>query len=154
MTSNLKAWTLGFIFGILGIIVSAFVFIFVALKTGYILGLITVLCGALAGGAFGIGYRIGKGKLYSKAQVTTFEHILFFFGLFGLLAAYFGPYLLFDLDFSAYLSLIDFNLQDFAFILAGAIGGYYAGKFFLPSLVASDLHHALAEQEHENRRRR
>jgi len=144
---NSKAWTLAIIFGIIGIILSAVILILIMLKTGYIIGIVTVLGGALSGGAAGLGYKLGNGNLKDKSEVQTFLWILTGFGFLGVLAAYIGPYFVFfspNLGFSLYISLIGFDYKDVLFLIIGALGGRWAGERIARSIIISNLRPEIA----------
>ena len=141
MGTNSKAWLAGSVLGVLGIIMSAGVFIFITLKTERIFGIVAVLCGALSGGAVGLGYKVAKGELTSKSQVTSFLWVLTFFGLLGVLTAYFGPYILFlgDLSFGEYISFIELDIKDAFFIFIGAYGGRWVGEAIARSIILKGM---------------
>jgi len=139
--NNAKAWALGLILGFFGIIISASLFVYIVLKTEVIFGILAVACGAISGGAVGLGYRLGKGTFKAKKDVTIFLWVLTLFGLLGMLAAYFGPYFLFmnGLSFSLYFTLIEFGLMDAVFILIGALGGRWAGTRFAQAIILKEV---------------
>ena len=151
MADNTKAWTLGVILGIIGVILSAGVLIYITLKTERIFGIVTIISGIISGGAVGLGYKLGKGNLTSKSQVQMFLWILTFFGLLGVSAAYFGPYILFaanGISFLDYISLIGFGFMDIIFILIGAYGGRYAGESLARSIILDELRHEQIKKKH------
>ncbi len=139
---NSRAWILATVFGIAGILLSAILFVFITWKTGYILGLVAIICGAISGGAAGLGFKLAQGKIATKEGVMVFIWSLAFFGLMGMLAAYFGPYLLFaskGISFTTYLSLISFDAKDIVFIMIGSFGGRWAGSRIARSIIITQL---------------
>ena len=94
MSDNSKAWILGSFLGLIGIVLAAVLFVFITLKTGHIFGIAAILCGAIAGGAVGFGYKMGGGRIGSKSEAQLFLWVLTGFGFLGVLAAYFGQYIL------------------------------------------------------------
>ena len=143
------AWILGILFGLFGILISAGLFAFIALETGMIFGMVAILCGGISGGAVGLGYKIGKGKLKSKKEVNTFLSVITLFGLFGIIIAYLGPYWVFAsklLSFSMYMSLIDFNLMDLMFMFIGAYGGRWVGARIARSILLNEAYRQYMEK--------
>lgn len=128
---NSKAYITGIVLGIIAAIISVGIFIVFTVKSGIIFGLAAVLVGVVSGGAVGLGYRLGKGKITNDSEAAKFLWTLTLFGLLGMLIAYFGPYLYFatgGLNISMYLTLIGFDWMDILFIAIGAYGGRWAGK--------------------------
>ncbi|MBT5023098.1 hypothetical protein HOK51_08090 [Candidatus Woesearchaeota archaeon] len=139
----------GLLFGLIGIIISAIIFVVVAVKTDTIFGIVAILCGAISGGAFGLGYKIGKGTFKKEACVKNFLLFATAFGLVGVLAAYLAPSIWFamhGIPLSFYLSLIEFDFMDALFIAIGAYGGRWAGKK-VANMIIVDLQtqHAVAQ---------
>lgn len=140
---NAKAWTLATIFGSVGVVISAAIFFIIMYLTNMILGIVAIGCGMLSGGAAGLGYRLGKGNFHSKREMVIFLWMMTLFGLLGVTAGYFTPYLLLIVlsgelpSLSGYISLL--TAKSFLFIVIGAYGGRWSGKKIGWSIVQSDI---------------
>ena len=120
------AYILGTIIGLIGAAIAAGILIWITIKTGMVFGIATIILGAIAGGAFAIGYRIGGGE---PSGVSVLVAALM--GLIAIGAAYFGPGIWLSsngLDINTYLELIEFGILDVVFIVIGALGGRAAGR--------------------------
>ena len=130
-SNNNKAWVMGVILGILGVIVSSGIYIYIAWTTERIFGIVAILCGLIGGGAAGLGFRLGRGQISSADSAKKFLAVTTIFGFLGVAGAYIGPYLIFGwigLPFSAYMELIEFDIMDVLFIVFGTFAGRGAGK--------------------------
>ena len=119
---------------------------------GKILGIVAILCGGISGGAVGLGYKLGQGKIDSKKEANTFLWILTLFGLFGVLVGYLGPYLIFaskGFSFSMYFSLIGFDFISLLFIIIGAYGGRWAGSHIARSIILKEAYKEAIEHVKE-----
>jgi hypothetical protein len=133
MAENVKnnnlSWILGITFGLVGALVSAAIYVYIAYKIHIIFSLVAILCGIIAGGAMALGFMLGKGKLTQK-NVSLYLWATTILGAIGVLAAYFLPYVIYFrfLSLSFYLTLIKFGFLDVLFIVFGAFGGRWAGQ--------------------------
>jgi hypothetical protein len=129
-TKNALAWVAGLLVGMVGIAISAAIFVIIAMNTGYIYGAVAILCGALSGGIVGITYKLAKGKILNPTQAKIFLWVLTVFGLLGVLAAYVSPYIIYPVDgggFIGYVKFMEFDIKDVLFIVIGAYGGRLVG---------------------------
>ena len=138
-----KTWLFGIILGIIGIVVGGGIFIAITLKTGMIIGFAAILVGAIAGGGFGLGYKLGNGKFKDKPDVQRFLAVATIFGLLGMFAAYFGPYIFLfapkGINLALYLSAVGFGIRDILFIAIGAFGGRWAGKSLAKLIIMKQI---------------
>jgi hypothetical protein len=129
MRNNMIAWSAGILSGLVSVAISAFIFVLIAIKTGYIFGFVSILCGVISGGIVGLIYKLANGRISNRKEARIFLFVLTIFGLLGVLAAYALPFFLFNTEsFIEYLSIIDFDLKDVLFIVIGAFGGRWVGK--------------------------
>ena len=152
MENNQSAWLTAIIAGIIGIAISSAIFVFIATKTGSIYGAVAILCGAISGGAVGLGYKLAKGKFKTASDVKIFTWVLALFGLLGVMNAYLAPYVFIAkaaIPLSMYFSLMQFGFMDALFILIGAYGGRWAGSFMAKSIIISQFKQHIEKAQKE-----
>jgi hypothetical protein len=128
--SKTTQWLFAIILGVIGVLVSAGIFVYVAYATERIFGLVAVACGFISGGAASLGFMLGGGSFRIKSDVDAYLWMSTIFGLLGVLSAYFLPYLILfsAMPMATYLNLISFGILDVVFIAIGAYGGKWAGQ--------------------------
>lgn len=146
---NSRAWILGVFFGIIGVIVCSAILIAMAYYLNMIHGIAAIFCGAISGGAVGLGYKIGHGRLRTKYQVSGFLLVATLFGFLGVVGAYYGPYLLFigTLPIGLYTDLMGIGAMSFIMMAIGAYGGRWAGKTLARSIILNDPKVQAAHEE-------
>ncbi len=118
----------GILFGVGGILLSSIILYAIVSKLENIWGWFTIISGMISGGAFGLGYGAGKGKV-NEQNKNTFMYLCIFFGFFGVIMFYLIPFILYNLNFNDYLEFMNIGFLDIIFILLGAYGGELAGKW-------------------------
>ncbi|MEK7619574.1 MAG: hypothetical protein AAB416_05080 [Patescibacteria group bacterium] len=123
-------WILAIVFGVLGALLSAGLFLVLLLMTGSVFGILVAAFGVLAGLATAVGFKLGKGSLATSREVTLFLSLVTIFGFLGVAAGYgvLMGFAWFGGDITPWSVLEPLDLL-FAFL--GALGGRWAGEKFL-----------------------
>ncbi|MBU0760156.1 MAG: hypothetical protein KJ600_04215 [Nanoarchaeota archaeon] len=103
-----------------------------------IYGLVVMLCGAIAGGSYGLGLKISRTKL-SNLDINKFMYITMAFSILGIVGGYFGNYILFfGGSIQEYFKVLEFGFIDIMFIIIGAVGGEFIGKHLINGLIEGE----------------
>lgn len=129
MDNQKKSWLLGIFFGIIGVILANFIFIKVIDGTGIIFGLVSLICGGIAGGLFGLGFMTGKAEL-TLENINRFFWVSTIFGLMGVIWFYLPSWMILTHPqwIGSYYYLLGFNGMELLFLFGGALGGRMVGK--------------------------
>lgn len=123
-------WILAIVFGVLGTLLSAGLFVALLIMTGSVFGILVAAFGVLAGLLTAVGFKLGKGSLASGREVALFLLLATIFGFLGVAAGYgvLIGFAWFGGDATPWSVL---EPLDLLFALIGAFGGRWAGEKFL-----------------------